>query len=158
MQTISVPEVGQAAPDFRLRGGDGTHYSLSEYVGDKNVLLVFYPLAFSPVCSHQLPDVQSRMRRFEELDTVVFGISVDSHWSNGAFARSLGLGFPLLSDWKREVSAAYGVLLSATGFSGRASFLVDKQGRVLWREVSENPGSLEAVPSLDAAIAALERA
>ena len=158
MQTMTTPVVGQAAPDFRLRGGDGTHYSLSEFLGEKNVLLVFFPLAFSPICSHQLPEVQEHLGRFEAADTVVFGISVDSHWSNGAFARSLGLSFPLLSDWKREASTAYGVLVPDAGFSGRASFLVDKQGRVLWREISENRGSLEAVPSLEAALAALARA
>ena len=149
-----VPEVGQLAPDFRLKAGDGTHYTLSEYRGDKHVLLVFYPLAFSPVCSHQLPEVQSMLARFEAADAVVFGVSVDSHWSNGAFARQLGLRFPLLSDWKHETSAAYGLLLP-TGYSGRGSFLVDKQGMVAWREVSESTGNLDAVPSLDAALAAL---
>ena len=106
MQTMAVPEVGQLAPEFRLKAHDGTYYSLSEYRGDKHVLLVFYPLAFSPVCSHQLPEVQAMLDRFEAADAVVFGISVDSHWANGAFARQLGLRFPLLSDWKREASAA----------------------------------------------------
>jgi len=157
MQAITMPDVGQVAPDFRLRGGDGTYYSLSEYLGDKNVLVVFYPLAFSPTCSHQLPEIQRRLEELEALDTVVLGISVDSHWANGAFARSLRLTFPLLSDFRREASAAYGVLRSEAGVSTRASFLVDKQGRVLWREVSERPG-IEGIPSLDAAIAALERA
>ena len=66
--------------------------------------------------------------------------------------------FPLLSDWKREASAAYGVLIPDAGYSGRASFLVDKQGRILWREISENRGSVEAIPSLEAALAALARA
>jgi len=158
MQTVTVPEVGQPAPDFRLKGPDGAPYSLSEFRGEKNVLVVFYPLAFSPVCSHQLPEVQAQLQRFERADTVVFGVSVDSHWANGAFARSLGLTFPLLSDWKHEASRAYGVLLPDAGYSNRASFLVDKQGRILWREVSENRGSLEAVPNLEAALAALANA
>jgi len=157
MQTMAVPEVGQLAPEFRLKAHDGTYYSLSEYRGDKHVLLVFYPLAFSPVCSHQLPEVQSMLDRFEAADAVVFGISVDSHWANGAFARQLGLRFPLLSDWKREASAAYGLLLDA-GYSGRGSFLVDKQGRIVWREVSDNMGSIEDVPSLADALAALASA
>ena len=158
MQTMTVPDIGQAAPDFRLRASDGTHYSLSEYIGDKNVLVVFYPLAFSPVCSHQLPELQAMLPRFEAADTVVLGVSVDSHWANGAFARSLGVRFPLLSDWKREASAAYGVLIPDAGYSARASFLVDKQGRILWREISENRGRLEEVPSLEAALAALGQA
>ena len=158
MQTTTIPDIGQAAPDFRLRASDGTHYSLSEYIGDKNVLVVFYPLAFSPVCSHQLPELQAMLPRFEAADTVVLGVSVDSHWANGAFARSLGVRFPLLSDWKREASAAYGVLIPDAGYSGRASFLVDKQGRILWREISENRGRLEEVPSLGAALGALGQA
>lgn len=158
MQTMTIPDIGQAAPDFRLRASDGTHYSLSEYLGDKHVLVVFYPLAFSPVCSHQMPELQAMLPRFEAADTVVLGVSVDSHWANGAFARSLGVRFPLLSDWKREASAAYGVLIPDAGYSARASFLVDKQGRILWREISENRGRLEEVPSLEAALAALGQA
>ena len=158
MQTMNIPDIGQAAPDFRLRAADGTFYTLSEYLGDQNVLLVFYPLAFSPVCTHQLPELQAMLPRFEAADTAVFGVSVDSHWSNAAFARSLGVRFPLLSDWKREASAAYGVLLPDKGYSGRASFLVDKQGRILWREISENTGNIEEIPSLEAALAALAKA
>jgi peroxiredoxin len=103
-------DVGAQAPEFRLRGPGGVFYTLSEYRGEKNVLLVFYPLAFSPVCSHQLPEIQKLLASFEKADTQVFGISVDSHWSNAAFARSLGLGFPLLSDWRREASEAFGML------------------------------------------------
>ena len=158
MQTMNTPEIGQAAPDFRLRGSDGTHYTLSEYRGDQNVLLVFFPLAFSPVCSQQLPELQGMLQRFDEAETVVLGVSVDSHWSNGAFARALGLRFPLLSDWKREASVAYGVLLPEAGYSARASFLVDKQGRILWREIGENTSSVEEIPSLEAALAALAKA
>jgi peroxiredoxin (alkyl hydroperoxide reductase subunit C) len=154
MPTTTVPDVGQMAPDFRMRAPDGAAYTLSEYRGEKNVLLVFYPLAFSPVCSHQLPEVQEALPRFERADTVVFGVSVDSRWSNGAFARSLGIGFTLLSDFDRRTSTAYGVLLDA-GYSARASFLVDKQGRIAWRQVSEDTGSVDAIPSLDAALAAI---
>lgn len=158
MQTMNIPNIGQAAPDFQLRGADGTFYTLSEYLGDQNVLLVFYPLAFSPVCTHQLPELQAMLPRFEAAETVVFGVSVDSHWSNAAFARSIGVRFPLLSDWKRETAAAYGVLIADKGYSGRASFLVDKQGQILWREISENSSSIEEIPSLEAALAALAKA
>ncbi len=157
MSLPPIPDVGQEAPDFSLRGPGGAPHTLSEWRGDKNVLLVFYPLAFSSVCSHQLPELQKAMPRFEAADTVVLGISVDSHYANAAFARSLGVTFPLLSDWKREASTAYGVLIPEAGFSGRASFLVDKQGRIAWREVSENTGSIEDVPSIEDALATLVR-
>jgi peroxiredoxin len=155
MENAPTPEVGQEAPDFRLKGPGGAPYMLSEYRGDKNVLLVFYPLAFSAVCSHQLPEIQAALPRFAAAETVVFGISVDSHYANAAFARSLGVSFPLLSDFKREAAAAYGVLIEAAGYSGRASFLIDKQGLVAWRDVSDNLGSIEQIPSVEQALATL---
>jgi peroxiredoxin len=156
MTTLTVPEIGAEAPDLRLRGPGGVFYTLSEFRGDKNVLLVFFPLAFSPVCSHQLPELQQALRRFEAAETVVFGVSVDSHYANAAFARALRLDFPLLSDWKREASAASGVLIPPAGISGRALFLVDKRGRIAWREVSEDSDSIEHIPSPERALAALD--
>lgn len=158
MTSLPNPQPGAEAPDFRLRGPGGVFYSLSEFRGEKNVLIVFYPLAFSPVCSHQLPELQAALPRLEAADIVVLGISVDSHYANAAFARAAGVTFPLLSDWKRETSAAYGVLVPAAGVSERALFLVDRQGRILWSEVSENPGSIEQIPSPERALAALESA
>ena len=149
---------GDEAPDFRLRGPGGVFYSLSEYRGDKHVLLAFYPLAFSPVCSHQLPELQKALPGLEAAGITVMGISVDSHYANAAFGRAAQLGFPLLSDWRREVSAAYGVLNADAGASGRALFLVDRQGRLVWSEISENPGSIEAIPSPERALAALAAA
>src|SRR5256884_3223184 len=98
--STTIPELGQLAPDFKLKGPGGAFYTLSEHKGESPVVLVFYPLAFSSVCSHQLPEIQNSMGAFEKAGAVVYGISVDSHHSNTAFARSLGLTFPLLSDWK----------------------------------------------------------
>lgn len=155
MSPPPVPDVGQEAPDFRLRGPGGAWTTLSEYRGERPVVLVFYPLAFSPVCSHQLPEIQKALPRFDELGASVFGISVDSHWSNAAFARQLGLDFPLLSDWKRDASRAYGVLIEEPAISGRALFVVGRDGRVLHREVSENSGDVEKIPDVDRALAAL---
>src|SRR5690242_5667805 len=136
MVTQTVPEPGQMAPEFRLKGPGGGFYTLSEHRGESAVVLVFFPLAFTAVCSHQLPELQQRLAAFEQAGAVVYGISVDSHHANAAFARSLGLTFPLLSDWKHEASAAYGVFLPDAGYSGRATFVIGKDGRVLWREIS----------------------
>ncbi len=152
-QANALPEVGQAAPDFRLKGPGGQPVTLSEYRGSRNVLLVFFPLAFSPVCSHQLPDVQKEVPRFRRLDTEVLGISVDSWYANQEFARKLGLSFPLLSDFDRQASAAYGVLISEKGYSGRALFVVDRQGRVAWRDLAPTPAE---IPSTEGALAVLE--
>src|SRR5262245_14167062 len=99
------------APDFRLKATDGQYLKPSEYRGKKRVVLAFFPLAFSPTCSHQLPTIERDLSRLHALDAEVFGISVDSHYANGEFARKLQLTFPLLSDLKREASTAYGVLL-----------------------------------------------
>jgi peroxiredoxin (alkyl hydroperoxide reductase subunit C) len=130
---------------------------LSEHQGESPVVLVFYPLAFSPTCSHQLPDLQQRIPEIEAMGAVVYGISIDSHWSNTAFARSLGLTFPLLSDFKRETSAAYGVLLPS-GISSRATFVVGKDGRLLFADVPEKLEDLERVPNPDDVLAALAKA
>jgi len=155
MTTQTVPEVGQLAPEFRLKGPGGAFYTLSEHKGQNPVVLVFFPLAFSPVCSHQLPDLQARIPELETAGAVVYGISVDSHYSNRAFAQSLGLTFPLLSDWKHEASAAYGVLLPTARTSGRATFVVGKDGRIVHADVSDD---IERVPSLDRVLAALASA
>ena len=154
MTATATLEVGQTAPDFRLRGPGGQFVTLSEYRGKKNVVLVFFPLAFSPVCSHQLPGIQKDLVRFEALDATVLGISVDSHWANEAFARQLGLSFPLLSDFDRSTSESYGMLIPEKHYSGRAVFVVDRQGRIAYRDVSPNPAE---VPSVAGVMAALER-
>ena len=147
---------GDPAPDFRLKGPGGEFVTLSEFRGRRPVVLIFYPLAFSPVCSHQLPTVEADLRRFEELGAAVFGISVDSHWSNEAFARSLGLSFPLLSDFRREAMTAYGVLMDQAGYSGRALFVVDREGRIAHAEIAASPGDREQIPSNSRAIEVLE--
>ena len=155
MITQTVLEPGQMAPDFRLKGPGGAFYTLSEHLGESAVVLVFYPLAFSATCSHQLPELQKHITAFERAGAVVYGISVDSHHANAAFARSLGLSFPLLSDWKREVSTAYGVFLREAGYSARATFVIGRDGRLLWHEASDTTGSIESIPSPERALAAL---
>jgi peroxiredoxin (alkyl hydroperoxide reductase subunit C) len=156
MSTTTLLEVGREAPDFRLRGPGGAFVTLSEYRGHKHVVLVFYPLAFSPTCSHQLPTIQAILPRLQTLGAEVLGISVDSHYANQAFAERLGLGFPLLSDFRRTASAAYGILLEDAGISGRAIFVVDRQGRIAHREVAPTPGELPDNARLLAALEALQ--
>lgn len=155
MSTLTVPEVGQDAPDFKLKGPGGVFVTLSEYRGQKPVVLVFYPLAFSGVCSHQLPGVEAAMPRFEAAGAVVMGISVDSHHANTAFAKSLGLTFPLLSDFKKEAMTAYGVLMPQAGYSGRATFIVDRDGKIAWRDIADDSGDIEQIPSVEGALAKL---
>jgi peroxiredoxin len=155
MQATQPLSVGQPVPEFTLKGPGGQPVSLADYRGRKNVVLVFYPLAFSPVCSHQLPELEKSIGRFEALDTALLGVSVDSHYANEAFARHLGLSFPLLSDFDHQVSLAYGVFNPEKGYSRRALFAVDKQGRLLHREVSAVAGDVKQIPDPDQALAAL---
>ncbi len=149
-------EVGDLAPDFSLRGPEGQPVTLSEYRGKKNVLLVFFPMAFSPTCSVQLPAIQEDSNRLDALEVVVLGISVDNHYANDRFARANGLEFPLLSDFDRETSSAYGVLNAERGYSRRALFLIDKQGRVRFKEVTLAPAESPQMPSHQRALDALE--
>jgi peroxiredoxin (alkyl hydroperoxide reductase subunit C) len=128
-------EVGSPAPDFELPASGGETIRLSGYRGTSNVLLVFYPLDWSPVCSNQLPAIQADRARFDEYHTQILGISVDSRWSHDAFARSLGLSYPLLSDMHREVSRLYGMLREQENISERALVAVDRKGIVRYRKV-----------------------
>jgi mycoredoxin-dependent peroxiredoxin len=153
MQATTTPEVGQTAPEFKLKGPGGSFVSLSEFRGKKNVVLAFFPLAFSPVCSHQLPALEQETPRLRALDAEVLGISVDSHYANEAFAKQLGLSFLLLSDFRRQVSTAYGLLNPDTFYSNRALIVVDRQGIIVHRDQTPTPSDL---PDNGRLIAALE--
>ena len=157
MHATTMPDVGQMAPDFSLRGPGGQRVTLSEYRGDKNVVLMFFPFAFSPVCSHQLPEANEVLvPRLDELGAVLFGISNDSHWANSAFAQHLGVRIPLLSDIGREASAAYGMLLPGKPFSGRGTFIVGRDGRIAYRDLPDHLEELDRVPDIQRVVAALE--
>jgi peroxiredoxin len=128
---------GTQAPDFSLLDAHRNRVSLSDYRG-RNVLLVFYPLDWSPGCSDQLSLYQSELQEIEGYNTQVIGISVDSIYSHGAWAAVRGITFPLLSDFhpKGEVAQRYGVMRTSDGFSERALFLLDGDGVIRYRHVS----------------------
>jgi peroxiredoxin (alkyl hydroperoxide reductase subunit C) len=128
-------QVGDVAPDFELPASSHQTIKLSDYRGKKNVLLAFYPFAFSPVCSLQLPGLQQQLSQFHELNTEVLGISVDSKHSSAAFAEHLHLEFPLVSDFNKEITQAYGVLREG-GFAERALFVIDKTGKIAYAHIN----------------------
>ncbi len=134
-ETTRTLKVGDAAPEFELKGTGGTKFKLSEAKGQKNVVLNFFPAAFSGVCSMQMPRIQSELSLFGE-DTAVFGVSVDNTWSLEAFAKQTGAQFPLLADFYPHgaVAEAYGVLLP-NGVAERAVIGIDKQGVVRYIDV-----------------------
>lgn len=145
-------EVGALAPDFSLRGSQSPDpVSLSSFRGEKNVVLLFFPLAWSSVCTTELCGVRDSYADYEGLDAVVLGISVDSPFALAAWAKDQGFTFPLLSDFNRETSASYGALyedlLGLKGVAKRAAFVIDREGIVRYAEVLEKASEL---PSFDA--------
>ena len=148
--------LGAEAPDFTLRDQFGQDVSLSSYRGVKAVALLFYPYAFSGICTGEMSGIRDRLDEFMTFDTEVLGISCDPVYALRAFADADGLNFPLLSDfWPHgEVSRAYGVLDERTGAPRRSSYVVDKQGHVSWavhnasseaRDLEEHLRQLRAV-------------
>jgi len=129
--------VGTQAPDFTLPDANGNEITLSDFQG-KNVVLVFYPLDWSPACSDQLSLYQSELAEFAKHDAEVIGISVDSLYSHGAWAAVRDITFPLLADFHPhgEVSRLYKVMRKSNGFSERALYIIDRQGIIRYSHVS----------------------
>ena len=145
-------KVGDPAPDFGLRGTGNTKFTLSEHRG-KNVVLAFFPAAFSPVCSQQMPRIQAEKSSFDSSDAVVVGVSVDNTWALDAFVKQLGVEFPILSDFYPHgaVSEKYGVLHQA-GVSERAVIGIDKEGVIRYIAVSP---ALTEIPDTEPCLIAL---
>lgn len=133
--------VGEKAPEFTLRDQDGEDVSLADFKGRK-VMLVFYPLDFSPVCSDQLSIYQEVKPELGEKGVEMVGISVDSNWAHKAFQEKLGIDTMLLADFepKGEVAKAYGSYIDAAGIANRTLVLVDEDGNVAWTYESPTPG------------------
>jgi peroxiredoxin len=142
MTTLTQPElkVGEMAPDFTLPSTSGEKVTLSAFRGKNNVLLAFFPLAFTPVCTSEFCSFWEDHSRFEENGTKVLGVSVDHTASQKAFQEKAGFKTDLLSDFRREVARSYGVLLEDTYFTKRAYFLVDKQGKLAWQWIEAQLG------------------
>ena len=121
--------VGNPAPDFKLPDSDGNNFSLSSYKDKNPVVIYFYPKANTPGCTKQACGIRDSFSRFRENNIVVLGISVDSKESIKEFINDHNLNFPLLSDEKKEVSKAFGVL-NNIGVDSRITFIIDKQGNI----------------------------
>ena len=123
---------GDTAPDFTLPSTVGDKVTLSDYRGKKNVVLLFYPLDFSPVCSVENKQCGEMLPKQGAGDVEVLGISVDSLWSHKAFAAQQGVTYPLLADFhpKGAVAEKYGVYLPEKGISARTAFIVGKDGKI----------------------------
>lgn len=134
-------EVGQQAPDFTLRNQDREEVTLSSFRGEKSVLLIFYPAAFSGICTSELCEVRDQLPRFTDDGVQVLGVSVDHPPALKVWSIQEGYLFPLLSDyWPHgEVSQAYGAFNEVNGAANRATFLIDRDGIVRFAEIN-GPG------------------
>ena len=135
-------KVGDKAPEFNLRTTDKSELNLGDYRG-KNVLVLFFPLAFTGVCTAELCSVRDNMKKFESVNAEVLAISVDSLFTLGKFKESEDLNFKLLSDFNKTVSRSYGALyedfvLGMKGVSKRSAFVIDTEGTIRYAEVLED--------------------
>ncbi|HOZ69071.1 MAG TPA: redoxin domain-containing protein [Chitinophagaceae bacterium] len=142
--------IGQVAPDFTLFDSEKKPVTLSGLKG-KNVLLLFFPQAFTSVCTKELCGVRDNITRYQSVNASVFGLSVDSVFTLGKYKEEQQFNFPLLSDFNKEVSAAYDTIyqdwiLNMRGVSKRSAFVIDKEGIVRYAEVLESAGD---VPDFD---------
>ncbi len=150
---------GQPAPAFSLTRSDKETVSLDQFKG-RPVVLLFFPLAFTSVCTTELCAVRDGLKEYEQSGAQVLGISVDSLFTLAKFREENQLNFPLLSDFNKEVSHAFGALYETFAFgmkgvSKRAAFVIDSEGLVQYAEVLENAGELPDLEAVQSTLAGL---
>lgn len=153
-------QAGQKAPDFTLFDTDKNKVSLTDQQGS-NVVLLFFPLAFTGVCTAELCNVRDNIAVYNNTNAKVFGVSVDSLFTLDKFKAEQNLNFSLLSDFNKEAAKAYGVLYDTfpafemQGVSKRAAFVIDKEGVVRYAEVCATPGDLPNFTAIQETLAGL---
>jgi peroxiredoxin len=152
-------QVGQDAPDFTLKNTDMQDVTLSAFRGQKNVVLLFVPLAFTGVCTTELCSVRDDLNTYAQLNAEVLGLSVDSPFAQKAWKEKEQLNFTLLSDFNRQVVKAYGAqydnLIGLQGVAKRAAFVIDKKGKIRYAEVLENARDLPNFDQINATLKSL---
>jgi mycoredoxin-dependent peroxiredoxin len=138
---IMPATIGAPAPEFTLKDQDQKEIKLSDYRGKKRVVIIFYPLDWSPVCTKEHVCLVNGMKQFDQLDAQVLGLSVDSVWSHKAYAEKMHINYPLLADFQPRgaVAAKYGVYLEDKGITGRAISIIDKNGNLAWHKNYDIP-------------------
>ena len=150
---------GSIAPNFSLYSSDKEKVNLSDLIGNENILILFFPQAFTGVCTKELCSVRDHIKDYQNLSTTVIGISVDSVFTLAKYKQDENLNFILLSDFNKEVSSMYGSIyesftdMGMKGVSKRSAFIIDKQGVIQYEEVLESAGDL---PNFDAIKTCLE--
>jgi glutaredoxin-dependent peroxiredoxin len=137
-------QIGQPAPNFTLHDNEKQPHTLADLKG-KNVVLLFFPAAFTSTCTKELCNFRDNLSKYNELNAQVYGISVDMPYSLNEYKKQQNLNFPLLSDFNKEASIAYDSLyetwaMGMRGVSKRSAFVIDKEGNIQYAEVLENAG------------------
>jgi peroxiredoxin len=143
---------GKRAPNFTLQNTEGEHVTLSEIIGSDNIILLFFPLAFSPTCTDEMCKMRDDMKLYRSLNAKIIGISVDSFFTLKEFKRAKNLNFTLLSDFNKGASRKYHVLydefFGMKGVSKRAVFIINEEGSIVYEEVLDNAGNLPDFASI----------
>ncbi|MGE5106155.1 MAG: redoxin domain-containing protein [Sphingobacteriales bacterium] len=152
-------EVGQPAPDFTLHNSEKEKVTLSDLKG-KNVLLLFFPQAFTGTCTKELCSIRDDISQYSNANAQVLAISVDSVFTLARYKADQQYNFPLLSDFNKEISSAYGSLysdwiLDMKGVSKRSAFIIDKSGIIRYAEVLEKAGDLPNFETINALLSSL---
>jgi peroxiredoxin len=155
--------IGSKAPDFTLKSKQGdamTDVKLSDYLGKSNVLLLFFPLAFTSVCTTEMCDMTAGLGDYESLDAKVIGVSIDSPFAQAAWAHKESIAITLASDLNKETAFAYGTLLDNLGglgsVSARAAFVIDKAGVIQYSEQTPTPKDLPNFQAIKSKLAELK--
>jgi peroxiredoxin len=153
--------VGQSAPDFKLPNTEKEFFTLSQFKGKKNVLLLFFPFAFTGTCTKELCGVRDDIARYNKVDAEVFGISIDTPFSLKRYKEDQNLPFNLLSDFNKEAITAYDTAyaefsMGMKGVAKRSAFVIDKNGIVQYAEVLENASEIPNFEAINKVIDALK--
>jgi len=154
-------QIGNQAPAFTLHTSINETISLSDFAGEKNVLILFFPQAFTGICTKELCAIRDDISRYQNTNAQVLGISVDSVFTLAKFKEEQQLNFPLLSDFNKEVSTTYHSIyesftgMNMKGVSKRSAFLVDKAGVIQYAEVLESAGDIPNFEAINECIARL---
>ncbi|MEX0843684.1 MAG: redoxin domain-containing protein [Balneolaceae bacterium] len=147
------------APDFSLINTERKQVSLKDFRGEKNVVLLFFPLAFSSTCTKELCSTRDNLKIYNSLDAEVIGISIDSFFVLKAFKEANNLNYSLLSDFNKEVSRKYDTFYEdyygMKGVSKRSVFVIDKEGRIVHQEILENSGRIPDLLKVQEVLAGL---
>lgn len=155
-------KTGDTAPDFSLFNSEKNKITLSDYAGKKNVLLLFFPLAFTSTCTKELCAVRDDIGKYNNDKVEVFGVSVDSPHTLAKYKEEQNLNYSLLSDFNKEVSTAYDTIygsftnMDMKGVSKRSAFIIDKEGKIQYAEVLENASHIPDFTVIDKILGSLE--